>query len=162
MKRDRVEWLVNRLKNEVTDAQFRMRAWLSSYVLIDDDNYPEYDSFSYHGEESIPPCKTAGCMAGTVFLGLTAEKRLELAQAHAGALSDLPRITAKLELGLTMPEAQDLFEPFMAGRHFDRITRDMAINLLENMLVSSEINWSVVVPADIIPYCRPARHVEWT
>lgn len=142
MNKDKVIALRDRLVNEVDDAHFNMDRWLSKVVPDETGNVGVH----YYDETSIPHCKTAGCMAGQVFLGLTPEQRLAYKDQFSRSSSrgnyapSLMAMVGAMELGVSWLEAHELFEP--AG--LSLINRADAIAMLNHLLEHNEINWGKV------------------
>lgn len=143
MKRDKVVWLIDVLRHVVDDNHFHMAKWLC--------RAEDRMAVIYRCEADIPHCRTAGCIAGTVFLKLTPEQRADYKNK---AWSDPEGGTAtfragKDELGMTSEEAFRLFEPIEVTE-LGLITRQEAIAVLENILVNETIHWATVIPRDRI------------
>lgn len=136
MKRAPLNALIQRLKDEVDDAHFTMRYWL----WRNDLNV----AGEYYSEEDIPYCKTAGCMAGQVFLSLTPEKRQEYLKQNSGSDHDLYVTAAETELGLSKKEASLLFAP--SGLDLRYVTRQHAIAVLEGIRDNQMIDWKAAAP----------------
>lgn len=128
-RRKVIEWLIQRLKHEVDDKHFRMDYWLS----VNDK------ATCYYGEHDIPFCKTAGCLAGTLFLGLPEKLREAYAELRARGSADILEAATE-QLGLSEKQAQELFLPDVYALKL--IKRKHAINVLKRMLTHSEINWA--------------------
>lgn len=149
MNRENVQRLLDRLKNVVDDDHFYMANWLST---ANDEHAGVY----YDGtEESIPVCKTAGCLAGEVFLGLTPEERLNYFNTNKNKFehNELISVIGRKELGLEQHEAQHLFQPDM-GLALHRIKRHHAIAVLEIMLAENAIDWGKAEGDDHVVYSR--------
>lgn len=138
MKRSILLWLINQLENEVDDDHFWMGAWLAPV-----NRGGNYEFIHYVSEKSIPHCKTAGCIAGTLFLKLTPEKRREYLERYGE--NALVEKAAKAELGLNYEQCSALFEP---GAMTD-IKRQHAIDVLKNLNTNGVINWAVVLPPKV-------------
>lgn len=146
MKRAAVEDLVRRLREEVDDDHWDMSHWLAGLERRTDGTVCGYHTVAYRSEEDIPHCQTAGCMAGTVFLGLTPEKRAEYAARYGELDNGFVKFVAREELDLNSAESYVLFEPFMASSNFARATRERTISMLEHLLETGVIDWGKAVP----------------
>lgn len=150
IKREPLNALIQRIKDEIDDNHFNMRMWLSSIV---DQSLNSPWGLDYKSEEDIPYCKTAGCIAGQVFLGLmTAEERQEALVKFAvqRTMSDTAGIIARAaadKLGLNLVPANVLFVP-MSMYHLKNITRQMAVQVLENIRDHGVLNWKAVLPVE--------------
>lgn len=137
MKRQALLNLIDRMKNDVDDAHFNMALWLFPVGL-------PYTNIEFKREEDIPYCKTGGCLAGEVFLGLTPEQRAEY-KKEANARGHDPAYTAGVaELGLNAVEADVLFSP-SAVSSMRKWTRVQAIQVLEHIRDHRVIDWGRVV-----------------
>jgi hypothetical protein len=135
MKRSKLMSLIARLENEVDDDHFWMGAWLAPSKRRDD-----YQFIHYQSEESIPHCQTAGCIAGTVFLGLTPEQRKEYITRFGE--HGLVEKVAIHELDLTYLQGIVMFEPGAMSS----ITRQHAIDMLKHLNATGFIDWPRVLP----------------
>lgn len=149
MKRERVEWLLNQLETVVDDDHFYMPNWVSLINPKEENRLDRYTP-TVVGDEPLPPCKTAACMAGHIFLTLSPEKQREYQRLHdgekAGAMYPAVFTGARYELGATYEEAKYLFAPQMT-RSVSTITRGDAIAHLRHLLEHSELNWPAIMPA---------------
>lgn len=137
MKRKMLLWLIRRLKNEIDNKHFRM----SSYLYRNDKG----ESCEYTSEGDIPHCKTAGCIAGTVFLGMKPKERQKLIPKNTNLDywdADVHEIARK-RLGLTAEQASELFSPDIP---LNEITRKHAIKVLEIIRDKGVLDWSLVLP----------------
>lgn len=166
-RRKVIEWLIHRLENEVDDRHFSMQSWLLKAETAN-LGYPGYfDAVQYYSERDIPYCKTAACIAGTLFLGLPKELRnqyVKLANSTNAAatlgLGSKPwpadvELAAREQMGLTFDEASDLFAPSAIA--FSKLTRRDAIAVLKRMLSHSVIDWKHVRPDEIREYVEPRK-----
>jgi hypothetical protein len=139
-RRKVIEWLIHRLEKEVDDAHFVMELWLMKRS--------DGQGIVYHNERDIPYCKTAGCLAGTLFLGLPA--KIRKAYVKIGYTDSRDRMSANIEgaaqeqLGLTDQETRCLFIPDI--HNLKLVKRMHAIAVLKRMLTHSEINWQEANP----------------
>lgn len=144
MKRTVLNQLIQRLKDEVDDNHFNMAAWLSKVTGFRD--YVEYDGT----EESIPYCKTAGCIAGQVILMLTPKQRQESFKKWSKTYVGCPPSAyieqhAREILGITHSEGCVLFAPLsMTDLH--KIKREHAIAALEGIRDTGQLNWRKAAP----------------
>lgn len=143
MKRSVLEWAIWRLENEVDDAHFNMSNWLVPVA--------GGGTIIYRSEEDVPHCKTAGCIAGTMFLGLTAEQRMAAVKHFYSRdfmdTSFLPMKAAADMLGISPKVRDALFVPGTTSVH-ESITRKTAIKLLKNILIEGTLDWpSVLSPS---------------
>lgn len=160
MKRAAVENLIRRLRDEVDDEHWDMSHWLSGISRMPDGAFNRHFPITYRDDDDIPHCQTAGCMAGTVFLGLTPEQRVMYQKEYGELDNGFVRYCAMQELGLSSSEAHILFEPFASISDFERATRQRVIQLLENLLDTGVIDWSTVVPD--VSYVPQRLEVELT
>lgn len=150
IKREPLNALIQRIKDEIDDNHFNMRMWLSSIV---DQSLNRPWGLDYNSEEDIPYCKTAGCIAGQVFLGLmTADERQEdlvkfSGQRTMSATAGTVARAAADKLGLNLVPANVLFAP-MSLCNLKNITRQMAVQVLENIRDHGVLNWKAVLPAE--------------
>jgi hypothetical protein len=157
MRRKVVEWLIWQLEHEVDDQHFNMELWLS--------RVSDKEGIVYEGEQSIPYCKTAGCIAGTLFLRLPKKiRKLWAAQdLHERDYDPLPQYVAKIQLGATDEEAETLFAP---SEVLKNIKREHAIAVLKGILKTSHIDWPAVLPRglqrDLFSYARKPLCVRLT
>lgn len=132
MKRAALRALIERMENQVDDDHFRM----NSYVTPVDQN--TISPGVYSGEKDIPYCKTAGCIAGQVFLGLTPEER----QKYKGmTFTAAASLAAKDTLDIDNETARALFEP---GAYW-RITRETALKALKGIETNSVLDWKKAI-----------------
>ena len=138
-RRKVIEWLIHRLEHEVDDRHFHMEMWLC-------EANEEANGILYHNERSIPYCKTAGCIAGSLFLGLPAKLRRAYAQLPENNYDGVADVgqAAQEQLGLSKREAHRLFVP--DAENINKLIRQNAIDVLKRMLTHSEINWRAIVP----------------
>ena len=137
-RRKVIEWLIHRLEHEVDDDHFRMDMWLAKRS--------NGEGVLYHSEKDIPYCKTAACMAGTLFLGLPKSIRkgyTKLDDLWGNGAANI-QFAAQEQMGLTYEQADQLFSP--ALWELNSVTRQDAIAVLRHMLDFSTINWCAVAP----------------
>jgi hypothetical protein len=140
-RRKVIEWLIHRLEHEVDDDHFVMELWLQ--------RRSDGESIWYCNERNIPHCKTAGCIAGTLFLGLPkkirkAYTKLDDIWGDHGAPAANVEFAAREQLGLSAHEADNLFAPSTSSLR--NIKRWHAVATLKRMLTHSEINWAEANP----------------
>lgn len=144
MKRQPLLDLIEHMK-KIDDDHFNMKAWI---FRVGDS---AFKGIRFDGEESIPHCKTGGCLAGEVFLMLTPEKRAEYKKKHESGYCGVVEAAAIKELGLNYDEARALFQPTVGEAMVDW-TRQQAIQVLEHIRDHQVIDWGRVLS---IPHSLP-------
>lgn len=135
MKLAALRALIERMENQVDDDHFVM----STYVRPID--HAAFQPNTFTGEETIPYCKTAGCIAGQVFLGLTPEER----EPYVGLrFTEAARQAAMDTLGIKQDLAYALFEPGA----YRQITREIALKALKGIEADGILDWRAVLGFD--------------
>lgn len=143
MNREKVQALIDRLK-KVPDTRFNMRWWLSRWDGVD------HRATEYSGPIE---CGTAGCLAGHVVMMMDKGVLRDVYEQDVNDRGSLFIMrAAQQELELTRPQASALFCPRVGTSwsliSLRDITKQQAINTLEHLLSSNEVNWLAANPAD--------------
>jgi hypothetical protein len=110
------------------------------------DGHPEigFNMYEYTPVDDVPDqsgrgCGTAMCIGGWAYTLSTGEP------ANTDRRYGIRDIAADY-LGLTIPDAGTLFYAEGAGQSTDDITADRAIAVLEHLIETGEVDWSVGAP----------------